>query len=139
MFYAFFLRQMFTLTSKTYIVTEVDSLIFDLVALMVATAILDDAFRYKYTSVAEVFRTRVREPRRSIELEWKKEKLKLPVFRQAKMTSDGVQTSESKALRYHTYLYFLQRLGLAAGFMQILGAYVVRRGAGEAVDGTFLP
>lgn len=40
------------------------------------------------------------------------------------------------ALRYHTYLYYLQRLGLAAGFMKLLCGYDIRRGAGEAVDGT---
>ncbi|KIX01209.1 uncharacterized protein Z518_08934 [Rhinocladiella mackenziei CBS 650.93] len=34
----------------------------------------------------------------------------------------------------HTYLYYLQRLGLQAGLMQILGGYVLRRGAGEAVE-----
>lgn len=42
------------------------------------------------------------------------------------------------ALRYYTYLYYLQRLGLQAGFMQILGAYAIRRGAGEAVEGMWI-
>ena len=33
------------------------------------------------------------------------------------------------------YLYYLQRLGLATGFMQILGPYDIRRGVGNKVDG----
>lgn len=65
--------------------------------------------------------------------------MKTPIFRQAERNSAGVKTSPVKALRYHTYLYFLQRLGLEAGFMQILSAYAIRRGAGEAVEGALLP
>jgi hypothetical protein len=61
--------------------------------------------------------------------------LKKPIFRQAERTSIGIQTSPTKALHYYTYLYYLQRLGLLAGLMQILGAYAIRRGAGEAVEG----
>lgn len=102
---------------------------------MVAIAILDNAFEPKFQSVEDIFRTRVRAPRNSLQLKWNQEKLKVSIFRQAEASPNGVVTSGVKALRYATYLYYLQRLGLAAGFMQILGAYVVRRGAGEAVDG----
>lgn len=102
---------------------------------MVAIAILDNAFEPKFQSVEDIFRTRVRAPRNSLQLKWNPEKLKVPIFRQAETSPSSVVTSGVKALRYATYLYYLQRLGLSAGFMQILGAYVVRRGAGEAVDG----
>lgn len=64
--------------------------------------------------------------------------LQTPIFRQAVPYTDGVQTSSSKALRHHTYLYYLQRLGLTTGFMQILGPYDTRRGAGNKVDGMSL-
>ena len=60
--------------------------------------------------------------------------MKTPIFRQPERTPNGVETSPTKALRYYTYLYYLQRLGLEAGFMQILSGYVIRRGAGEAVE-----
>ena len=36
--------------------------------------------------------------------------------------------------RYHMYLYYLQRLGLATGLMQILGPYDIRRGVSNKVD-----
>lgn len=102
---------------------------------MITVVILDNAFESKVTSMEDILRTRVRPPRRSLEFKWRAEMLKKPIFRQAERTSTGIQTSPTKALRYHTYLYYLQRLGLQAGLMQILGAYVIRRGAGEAVEG----
>jgi hypothetical protein len=114
---------------KTYILTEVDTLVFDAILLMIIAAILDDAFESKVTSMEDILRIRVRPPRRSLEFRWRAEMMKKPIFRQAERTSTGIQTSPTKALRYHTYLYYLQRLGLQAGLMQILGAYVIRRGA----------
>ena len=106
---------------------------------MIGIAILDDAFDSKVKSVEDVYYTRVKAPRHSLEFKWKPEKLKTPIFRQAERTATGVETSLTKALRYYTYLYYLQRLGLAAGFMQILTAYTIRRGVGEAVEGTWYP
>ncbi|KAI9776368.1 MAG: hypothetical protein M1816_005335, partial [Peltula sp. TS41687] len=94
---------------KLYILSEVDTLIFDAIVLMVTIAIIDDAFESKIKS-------------------------KTPIFRQAVSSTNGVQTSDRKALRYHTYLYYIQRLGFAAGFPQILEPYQIRRGSGEAVD-----
>ncbi|EFY84778.1 hypothetical protein MAC_09181 [Metarhizium acridum CQMa 102] len=48
--------------------------------------------------------------------------------------NDGkVRTFDTEALRYHTYLYYLQRLGLVTGFMQILNPYYIRRGSGEGI------
>jgi hypothetical protein len=104
---------------------------------MIALAILDNAFESEIKSVEQLLRTRVKAPRRSLHFWWKKEKLKTPVFRQAELSATGIQTSDVKALRYYTYLYYLQRLGFAAGFMQILCAYDIRRGTGEAVDGMY--
>lgn len=119
---------------KTYILTEVDALIFDAILLMIVLALLDDAFESNVTSMEDILRIRVRPPRRSLEFHWRADKLKTPIFRQAERTPTGIETSPTTALRYHTYLYYLQRLGLAAGFMQILGGYLIRRGSGEAVE-----
>lgn len=103
---------------------------------MIVLALDDDAFESNIKSAGDIFRTRVRAPRHSLQLRWKSSILKTPIFHQAVPSVNGVQTSLSKALRYHTYLYYLQRLGLATGFMQILGPYDIRRGAGNKVDGT---
>ena len=103
---------------------------------MIVFALDDDPFESNIKLVQDIFRTRVRSPRRSLQLRWKKSTLDTPIFRQAIPSTAGIQTSPSKALRYHTYLYYLQRLGLATGFMQILAPYDIRRGTGNKVDGT---
>lgn len=103
---------------------------------MIIIAILDDAFEANVRCVEDVLYTRVKAPRRSLQFHWKEAIRKMPIFRQAVSTASGIRTSDTNALRYHTYLYYLQRLGLAAGFMKLLCGYDIRRGAGEAVDGT---
>lgn len=102
---------------------------------MIIIALLDNAFESNVSSVEVIRRIRVRPPRHSLEFHWRADILKTPIFRQAERTPTGIDTSPVTALRYYTYLYYLQRLGLVAGFMQILGAYVIRRGSGEAVEG----
>ncbi|KAJ9155542.1 DUF3435 domain protein [Pleurostoma richardsiae] len=124
---------------KTFVLYEVEDFIFDPTLLMVTMGFLDNAFDSDIRSVEEFYRVKVPPSRRSLEFRWKKEILDIPVFRQAVQTSDGLRTSppipgEAEALHYHTYLYYLQRLGLACGLMQILTAYMIRRGAGEAVE-----
>ena len=103
---------------------------------MIVIAILDDAFEANVRCVEDVLYTRVKAPRRSLQFRWKETLRKTPVFRQAISTASGTRTSGTMALRYHTYLYYLQRLGLAAGFMKLLCGYDIRREAGEVVDGT---
>jgi hypothetical protein len=108
---------------------------------MLVIAILDNAFESCVKSAEDVFRLRVKAPRNSYQLKWKEKVQKIPIFRQAVFTASGVQTSdpsEPKALRYHTYLYYLQRIGLLTGFPQLLCPYDTRRGAGEAVDGMYI-
>ncbi|KID95572.1 hypothetical protein MAJ_08431, partial [Metarhizium majus ARSEF 297] len=122
---------------KTFLFYEVDDLLFDALILMLALAILDEAFDAAIRSVEDFYRIRVRPPRRSMEFEWKKNILDTPIFRQPVRMKDGtIRTSDTEALRYHTYLYYLQRLGLVTGLMQILSPYTIRRGSGEAAEAT---
>jgi hypothetical protein len=60
------------------------------------------------------------------------------IIRQAVSSAHGVHTSPTKALRYKTFLYYFQRLGMASGMMQILAPYVIRRGTGNELDGTYI-
>ncbi len=113
-----------------------DALLFDSILLMIVLCILDDAFEANIKSVEDVYRVRVKKPRRSYRFQWKAEKLDIPVFHQPIMTPDSVRTSETLALHYHTFVYYLQRLGLLAGLIQLLVAHMLRRGAGEAVERT---
>ncbi|CAG8903702.1 unnamed protein product [Penicillium egyptiacum] len=104
------------------------------IILMLTMAILEDAFKSNVRSLEEIFRTRVSHPHRSVKLDFKQEKLNLPICRQPISTSSGMSTHGIKPLKYHTYLYFLKRLSLAAGMIRAIKPYDLRRGTGEAVD-----
>ncbi|KAF1730595.1 hypothetical protein CRV24_008664 [Beauveria bassiana] len=98
-------------------------------------SLLDNAFAAELRSVEDFYKIRVRAPRRSLEFDWKDGIKDTPIFRQALVThEETIQTSPTEAIHYHTYLYYLQRLGLMTGFMQILNPYCIRRGSGEAVE-----
>ena len=57
------------------------------------------------------FTTNLKDPIKAIRIYWKLSKLKVPIFRQVVRTADGFRTSEYKALRYSTLIYYLDRLG----------------------------
>ncbi|KAI2791759.1 hypothetical protein POX_c04637 [Penicillium oxalicum] len=121
---------------KIFLMSEVKQPIFDIVILVLAMAIMDGAFRSNVCSVEDIFRTRVSPPRRSLKLDFKPEKHNVPICRQPVSTSSGMGTHDMKPLKYHTYLYFLQRLSLAVGMIRAMKPYDLRRGTGEAVDKT---
>ena len=64
--------------------------------------------------------------------------LSTPIVRQAVSSVHDVHTSPTKVLRYKTFLYYFQRLGMASGMMQILAPYIIRRGTGNELDGTYI-
>ena len=87
---------------------------------MIVLGILDNAFQLEFTSVEQIFQLRVNPVRGSMRLRWKKSWEEKPIFRQAVPTPDGIRTSDKEPLRYHTFLYYIQRLGFMAGMMRIL-------------------
>ncbi|KAE8383921.1 hypothetical protein BDV26DRAFT_287333 [Aspergillus bertholletiae] len=97
-------------------------------------AILDDAFESNIRSVEKIFSSSVLAPRRSNRLKFRKNKLNVPVCRQPISTGCRTRTHDMKPLKYHTYLYYLQRLSLAVGMIQAMMPYNLRRGTGEAFD-----
>jgi Protein of unknown function (DUF3435) len=105
---------------------------------VIVFALDDDAFEADIKSVEDIFRIRVQAPRRSVQLRFKKSMLGTPIVRQAVSSVYGVHTSPTKVLRYKTFLYYFQRLGMASGMMQILTPYVIRRGTGNELDGTYI-
>ncbi|APA07342.1 hypothetical protein sscle_02g021120 [Sclerotinia sclerotiorum 1980 UF-70] len=103
---------------------------------ILAIAIRDNAIKVDgFTHAKPFFTSNLQDPTKAVLVHWKPEKLKVPIFRQAVWTFDGLSTSEHKALRYSTFAYYLDRLGWAAGFAQKLTSYCFRRGTGNAVDG----
>jgi hypothetical protein len=117
--------------------SEVKQPIFDVIVLVLTMAILDDAFLADVHSVEDIFKTRVSPPRRSVRLKFKEDKLNVPICRQPVSTSSEMTTHPIKPLKYHTYLYYLQRLSLAVGMIRAMKPYDLRRGTGEAVDSEF--
>ena len=57
---------------KDFVQSEVDDLVFDTVILMIVLAILDDAFKSDIESVEQIFGVRIRAPRRSVKLKFKR-------------------------------------------------------------------
>jgi hypothetical protein len=84
---------------------------------VIVFALDDDTFKTDIKSVEDIFRIRVQVPRRSLELRFKKSMLGTPIVRQAVSSTHDVHTSPTKTLRYNTFLYYFQRLGMASGMM----------------------
>jgi hypothetical protein len=103
---------------------------------ILAIAIKDNAIKVDDLTHAEpLFSSSLQDPTKAVLVHWKPEKLKVPIFRQAVQTPDGLVASERKALRYPAFMFYIDRLGWAAGFAQTLTSYCFRRGTGNAVDG----
>ena len=122
--------------SKTYCLFDSDDLATSPILLLLALALDDDAFKPSNLKIPEeIFRLKVKAPKKSYRLPWKDSKLNTPVFRAAVKTKDGIRTSEKQALGYDNYHSNLKRTGRTTGFEQILASYCVRRGTGNAIDG----
>ncbi|KAJ5340181.1 hypothetical protein N7541_009305 [Penicillium brevicompactum] len=121
---------------KIFLMSEVKQPFFDIVMLVVAMAFLDGAFESRIRSIEDIFASRVEPPRYSLQLRFVKEKLNVPICRQPISTHCGISTHEIKPLKYHTYLYYLERLSFAVGMPRAMKPYDLRRGTGEAVEKT---
>ncbi|KAI9877636.1 MAG: hypothetical protein M1830_003251 [Pleopsidium flavum] len=114
---------------------EEDDPILDPVTHLATLALRRNTFKaLSSKSMEHNYSLEVQEPLNSI-MRWKPEMLKKPVFCLAVGTVDGFRTSYNKPLRYSTFHYYIQRLGLKTGFEEDLSAYCIRRGSGNAIDG----
>lgn len=101
-------------------------------------AFADDAFESGIVrNIQDLYRAHIPKQRRCMRVHFKDCIGNTPIFRQATASATGCCTSPSKALRYHIFNGYLKRLGRSAGFEQVLTAYCIRRGTGNAVDGEF--
>jgi Protein of unknown function (DUF3435) len=101
-------------------------------------ATADKAFKApSLTTVKRVFKHKVWGPVVCTPLNWKPEKLKTPIFRRDKRTLDGAVTSPPLALTYSQFRDYLNRLRLAAGFLEKLTSYCFRRKTTNVVDRKF--
>ncbi|KAI9808022.1 MAG: hypothetical protein M1827_007547 [Pycnora praestabilis] len=125
------------LKPTTFLFREEDDPIFCPITHILTLAFVDHAFEApSLRSVEQIFGLRILKPVNCIQLHWKESMKKIPVFRQAVRAANGFKTSPNKALRYSTFDHYLERLRYATGFEEKLASYCVRRGTGNAVDGT---
>ena len=101
-----------------------------------ALAFSDNAFKAPGLNCPEaLYQMKVSEPRQALELEWNDSVMNKCVFRRAKMTEGGLQTSD-EAWPYHTISRLLVKASKDAGFPQNMIPYAIRRATGNAVNST---
>jgi hypothetical protein len=119
---------------KIFFFTEVDDLAFDPIIRLLACAVADRAFANSVESMEDLFRLRTTSKKPHWQLHWNTDSLKRPIFREPVKTVRGWETSPTKGLTYARLRQHLNRLGEHTGFEQMLNAYSIRRGVGNAVE-----
>ncbi|KAJ6258013.1 hypothetical protein Dda_6925 [Drechslerella dactyloides] len=110
-----------------------DSMPADPILLFLALAFADNAFKSKdINRPADIYQLRIPEKMGAIQLHWKPSILETPIFREVEPS--GLRVSDTKALRYSTASTLIKRLGLNAGFEQVLMPYNFRRAAANVIN-----
>jgi hypothetical protein len=101
-----------------------------------ALALADNAFKNKFTSLAQIYDLVVDTSETDrIRLKWDKEWAKRPVFRDVCNTPNGIRISTSKPLSYQKHRHYFIRLGRTCGYRKKLQFYDLRRGSGKMLNG----
>ncbi|OAQ60387.1 FluG domain-containing protein [Purpureocillium lilacinum] len=112
--------------------TPTRKLLFNVIMVIIALALDDNAFDApSLTDAASVYTKHVPGPTQCIPLRWKKEKLKIPVFRRIQ----GTLLSEVEPMTYSKLYYDMGRQSLDAGFEKAWTPRFARRGAANAANG----
>ncbi|KAF8250945.1 hypothetical protein K440DRAFT_113864 [Wilcoxina mikolae CBS 423.85] len=120
---------------KTYVMHERDdNPVLCPILHFLSLAFADNAFRAPDLTPENFFSVFVPPQRNSIEFQWKESILNTPVFRRTEHTVNGTGISPYRCLSDKVFRDQLRRLGLSAGFKDILTPYAIRRGTGNAVD-----
>ncbi|EXM13173.1 hypothetical protein FOTG_18367 [Fusarium oxysporum f. sp. vasinfectum 25433] len=100
---------------------------------VLARAIRDDAILVDgYDSAEPFFNTKL--SCQAVKVHWKPHMLKIPVFRRTVRSSSRTWVlSGIEAVRYSTYAYWLNRVGIALGYEDPLTSYCFRRGLVDAL------
>ncbi|CAG7991807.1 unnamed protein product [Penicillium salamii] len=118
---------------KIFLMSEVKQPFFDIVMLMVAIAFLDRAFESRIRSIEDIFASRIKSPCYSLQLRFVKEKLNMPIYRQPILTHYSISTHKIKPLKYHMYLYYLEKLSFAVGIPHAMKPYDLQHSTNKAV------
>ncbi|PQK15629.1 hypothetical protein BB8028_0005g11410 [Beauveria bassiana] len=112
--------------------TPTRKLIFDAVMVIVALALHDHAFDAScLTDANSLLSKDVWGPQDCMPIRWKKEKLKVPVFRRI----NGATLSENEAMLYSKLNYDMGRQSLESGHEKAWTPRFARRGAANAANG----
>jgi len=114
---------------------EDDDPIFSLFDHLISLALHDDAFESKSANdVKNIFWVKMPPDKKSLTLKWKCGILDCPVFREPLRSTAESGTSPTEPLRASTWIRYLQRLGLTAGFQHSFTQYGLRRGLLNVVN-----
>jgi integrase len=101
---------------------------------LLALAFADGAFKEDGIKTPEdLFKLEIPHFKEVLAIQWKPECRETPIFRRL----EGSQISETKPLTFDEFNNYLKRLGVLAGYPQVLTSYVLRRGAANAIDCKF--
>ncbi len=115
-----------------------DSLTFCLITMFLSLAFVDDAIDAKtgIHSSADLFSKKVSRDLNALRISWESDVEKKPVLL-ASQVSGCFQACSDRMLRFNSFSSNVRRLGLHAGFSNVVTSYCTRRAVANAVDDEF--
>ncbi|OBT82853.1 hypothetical protein VE02_09903 [Pseudogymnoascus sp. 03VT05] len=109
------------------------------VSFMLALALANNAFKNEFKSLRDIYNLVVPLDADRITLEWDDEWAEQPIFRDVKVTANGVRISKTKSFQYAKYQYYFVRLGRVMGYKKALELYGLRRGSRKELNDALTP
>jgi hypothetical protein len=120
--------------SKRYIIEHEYNPLFDLLGQLLAMAIHDNVFVADVSDIEKIYRAKIPDHKRGMQLKIRRDKLDLPIFREPERSANEYRTSEDKPLKGSTYGRNIKRLGVIGGLEENLTQTFLRRGTINAIN-----
>jgi hypothetical protein len=101
-----------------------------------ALAIADNAFKNKFTSLAQIYNLIVPSTTDRIRLKWDDDWAKRPILRDVEDGSMGKRISKHRSMQYSKHRYYFTRLGRTLHYRKRFKWSHWRRGSGKKLNGT---
>jgi hypothetical protein len=120
--------------SKRFVIEHEYNPLFDLLGQLLAMAIHDNVFVADVSDIEKIYRAKIPDHKRGMQLKIRRDKLDLPIFREPERSANGYRTSEDKPLKASTYSRNIKRLGVIGGLEENLTQKCLRRGTINAIN-----